>query len=54
MPNREHCSMAVLIYLLVLLIFVTINIIFDFDIISVIYLVALLCGILKYLLLSRE
>lgn len=54
MPNKKQGSGAVLIYLLVLLVFVTINIISNFDIISIIYLVTLVCGILKYLMLSRE
>jgi len=48
MPNEKRFNFAVAMYLFLLLILVSVNLINKIDLFSIIYLIALLCCILKY------
>ena len=54
MNDEKHNSNAVLIYLLLLIMFVISNMIKEVTILDVIYLIALVCSVLKYFMVVRE
>lgn len=57
MPNEKRFNFAVAIYLFLLLVLVSGNLINKVDLFSIIYLIALLCCIFKYFMVifsSRE
>lgn len=54
MQNQKVVDLAVLFYIGLLLILGVINLINDIDYLDIIYLIALLCCALKYLILKRR
>ena len=54
MQSDKHLDNPVLLYLFLLILFVVINMFNDVDIFDVIYLVVLLCSVLKYFMVMRE
>ncbi len=54
MPSKKQLNNAVLIYLFLLIGLVIIKICNNFCIIDIIYLSALICAVLKYLMIMRE
>ena len=54
MQSEKHLDNAVLIYLFLLIILVVVNMLDDVSIFDVIYLVALVCSVLKYFMIMRE
>ena len=54
MQKEKHLDNAVLIYFIILIIVVIINMIKNIDFLDIVYLVALLCSVLKYFLIVNE
>ena len=54
MEKEEHHERAVLIYLLALITFVILRILKEVTILDVIYLITLICAVIKYFLIVRE
>ncbi len=54
MQDKEHNNIAVLIYMLLLVVLVISNMLKEVDILDIIYLVALICCILKYFMIMHE
>ena len=54
MQSDKHLSSAVFIYLSILMVIVIFKIIKDINILDIIYLVTLLCSVLKYIIVVRE
>ena len=54
MNEQEHHERAVLIYFLLLIAFVISNMMKEVTILDVIYLIALVCSVLKYFMIVRE
>jgi len=54
MEKEEHHERAVLIYLLALITFVILRILNEVTILDVIYLITLICAVIKYFLIVRE
>lgn len=54
MQSDKHLDNAVLIYFIILIIVVIINMIKNIDFLDIVYLIALLCSVLKYLLIVCE
>lgn len=54
MQKEKHLDNAVLIYFIILIIVVIFNMIKNIDFLDIVYLVALLCSVLKYFLIVNE
>ena len=54
MQSEKHLNTAVLVYLLLLLVLVIVNLINDGTILDVMYLVCVVCCVLKYFLIIKE
>ena len=54
MEKEEHHERAILIYFLALIAFVISNMLKEVTILDVIYLIALVCAVIKYFMIVRE
>ena len=54
MNEEKHHERAILIYFLLLIVFVISNMMKEVTILDVIYLIALVCSVLKYFMIVRE
>lgn len=54
MQNNRYIDNAVLIYFILLVIMVVFKMFGEINFIDIIYLISLLCAILKYILIKRE
>ena len=54
MQGKGYLDNAVLIYLFLLICFVIVNMMGNFCVVDIIYLIALICAVLKYLMIMKE
>jgi len=54
MEENEHKERVILIYFLLLIAFVISNMLKEVTILDVIYLIALVCAVIKYFMIMRE